>query len=147
MTLIATYLRNYGLWKTWLDNIIKIPVSEERLTSNMVNVPKHCRNLNDGTFTRFIDKWRNLNWKRSVLVIWKILRLFVNTLTAADKYSLLNRGILTEPIHMQLSWKQKKIFWNFFCLFEAKLKFEHFEIEDDHDCWCILEIMDSEKRG
>ena len=34
---------------------------------------------------------RNLSWKNSVLVIWKILGHFVNTLIADDKYSLLNR--------------------------------------------------------
>ena len=31
----------------------------------------------------------------------------VNTLTANDKYSLVNRDSLTQPIHMQLSQKQK----------------------------------------
>ena len=34
--------------------------------------------------------WRLLNWKKSVLVICKILGLFVNTLTAADKNALPN---------------------------------------------------------
>ena len=32
--------------------------------------------------------------------------LFVNTFTTDDKYSLLNRENLTQPIHMQLSQKQ-----------------------------------------
>ena len=45
----------YGLRKTWLDKCLKSPVSEDPLTSNMVNGPKHCWNLNDGTFTIFID--------------------------------------------------------------------------------------------
>ena len=31
---------------------------------------------------------------------WKILRLFVNTLTAIDKYSLLHREDLTKPIQI-----------------------------------------------
>ena len=31
----------------------------------------------------------------------------VNTLTADDKYSLVNRDNLTQPIHMQLSQKRK----------------------------------------
>ena len=35
----------------------------------------------------------------------KIFRLFVNTLTADDKYSVLNRGHLTQPIQMNLSPK------------------------------------------
>ena len=48
----------------------------------------------------------------SPLVLCKILRLFVNTLTADDRYSLLNRRNLTEPIQILLSQK-KKIFLNF----------------------------------
>ena len=42
--------------------------------------------------------WRQLRWKKSLLVIYKILRLFVNTLTADDKHYLLNRDNLTQPI-------------------------------------------------
>ena len=38
--------------------------------------------------------------EKSLLVIWKILGLFVNTLTADDKHSLINRENLTEPIRM-----------------------------------------------
>ena len=50
--------------------------------------------------------WRQLSWKKSVLAISKLLGLFVNTLTADDKYSLLNRENLTQPIRTQLSKKQ-----------------------------------------
>ena len=35
------YFRNYGLLKTWLDNCLKSPVSEDSSTSNMVNGLKH----------------------------------------------------------------------------------------------------------
>ena len=51
---------------------------------------------------------RATDFENSV-VICKILRLFVNTFTAYDKYSVLKREYLTHPIHMQLSQKQKKI--------------------------------------
>ena len=51
--------------------------------------------------------WTWFSWKKSRLVLCKILRLFVNTLTADDKYSLLNRDNLMQPIQMQLSLKQK----------------------------------------
>ena len=43
-----------------------------------------------------------MSWKKSLLVICQILRQFVNTLTADDKYSLIIKDILTEPIQMQL---------------------------------------------
>ena len=46
-------------------------------------------------------------------MIYKILRLFVNTLTADDKHYLLNRDNLTQQIQMQLSQKEKT-FSNFF---------------------------------
>ena len=41
------YFRNYGLPKTWLDQSLKSPVSEDPTKSNMVNAPKHCSNLKD----------------------------------------------------------------------------------------------------
>ena len=39
--------------------------------------------------------WGKYSRKKYLLVICKVLRLFVNTLTANDKYSLLNRDNLT----------------------------------------------------
>ena len=41
------YFRNYGLPKTWLDQSLKSPVSEDPTKSNMVNAPKYCSNLKD----------------------------------------------------------------------------------------------------
>ena len=46
-------------------------------------------------------------WKKSLLVIHKILRPFVNTLAVNDKHYLLNRDNLTQPIQIQLPQKQK----------------------------------------
>ena len=48
-----------------------------------------------------------LSCKKSVLVIRKSLRLFVNTMSAVDKFSLLNTDNLITPIQMQLSQKLK----------------------------------------
>ena len=67
----------------------------------------------------------------SLLVIHKILRLFVNTLTVKDKHYLLNRDNLTEPIQMQLSQKQKAFFEFFFAFFKSILNFQHFHKKDD----------------
>ena len=36
------YLRKYGLAKTWLDNCLKSPFSEDPSTSNTPNGPKRC---------------------------------------------------------------------------------------------------------
>ena len=62
-----------------------------------------------------------------MLVLCKILRLFVNTLTDNDKYSLLNRDNLTQPIQILLSQKQKtfSVFLSTFLKFT--LNFEHFQ--------------------
>ena len=59
------------------------------------------------------------NRKMSLLVTHKSLSLFVNTLTADDKYSLLNKDNLAQPIQMQLSTKKKKkcYFSPFDCIF------------------------------
>ena len=49
------YFWAYGLRKTWLDKCLKSRVSEVPFKSNIVTGPKHCWNLNDSTFTIFID--------------------------------------------------------------------------------------------
>ena len=91
--------------------------------------------------------WRELSYKKSLLVIWKISRLFPNTLSADGKYSLLNRDNLTQPIQMQLSRKQK-IFSEFFCAFlKSNLNFEHFQTKDDSHSWGVSKITESEKQG
>ena len=41
-----------------------------------------------------------LSYKKSLLVICKISRLFINTLTTDGKYSLFKRDNLTQPIQM-----------------------------------------------
>ena len=68
----------------------------------MVNGPKHCSNLHEGAFIIFVDQGEpKLSWKRSLLVIFKILGLFVNIMTAYEKYSLHTCDNLTQPIQMQ----------------------------------------------
>ena len=43
----------------------------------------------------------HLSWKKSLLMIKKILGLFVNTLIADGKYSLPKQANLTQRIQMQ----------------------------------------------
>ena len=59
------------------------------------------------------------------LSVRKVLGLFVITLTADDKYSVLNRDNLLQLLQMQLSQKQKtfsQIFF-FFVVFEISIQF------------------------
>ena len=67
-------------------------------------------------------------------MIYKILRLFVNTLTADDKHYLLNKGNLTSPIQMQLSQKQKTFPRFFFAFSKSLINFKHFSKKDDPHC-------------
>ena len=57
--------------------------------------------------------------------------MFVNTLTADDKYSPLNRDNLTQPIRTQLSQKQQAFSEFFLAFSKSALNFEHFEKKDD----------------
>ena len=89
--------------------------------------------------------WRKLTCKKSLLVICKISRLFPNILSAYSKYSLFNRGNLTQRIQMQLFRKQKT-FSNFFSAFlKSNLNFEHFKKNDDPHSLCISDVTDPEK--
>ena len=57
--------------------------------------------------------------------------MFVNTLTADEKYSVLNRDKLTQPIRMPLSQKHMA-FSQFFLAFpKSTLNFEHLQKKDD----------------
>ena len=60
-------------------------------------------------------------------MIRKITRLFVNILTVDDKHYLLNTDNLTEPIHMQLSKKQKNFSRIFFAFLKSILNFKHLQ--------------------
>ena len=66
-----------------------------------------------------------------MLVIRKILRLVLDTLTADDKYALLNRDNLTQPIHMQLSQKEKTFSEFLFAFLKSILNLEYFLKKDD----------------
>ena len=63
------------------------------------------------------SRGRKLSCEKFLLVTWKSLRLFVNTMSAVDKCSLPNRDNLMQPIHMQLSQK-RKIFCSFILHFQ-----------------------------
>ena len=57
--------------------------------------------------------------------------MFVNTLTADDKYSLLNRDNLTQQNRTQLSQKQTAFSQFFLAFSKYTLNFEDFEKRDD----------------
>ena len=71
----------------------------------------------------------------------------VYTLATDDKYSLLSRDNLTQPIQMQLSKEQKKISEFLFPFLKFRLNFVHFRNKDDSHSLCISDIADCEKHG
>ena len=90
---------------------------------------------------------RQFRGKKSLLVKWKSLTLFVNTTSAVDKCSLHNRDNLMQPIHTHISQKLKT-FSRFFNVFsESRLSFEYFQHKDDANSLFISEGTACEKRG
>ena len=72
-----------------------------------------------------------------MLLLWKMVKLCVNTLTAEDKCCFLNRDNLTQPIQILLSQKQKTTSQFFFGFLKSTLNFEHFQKKDDPHRKCV----------
>ena len=73
--------------------------------------------------------------------------MFVNTLTADDKYSPLNRDNLTQPIRTPLSKKHTVFSQLLVAFWKSTLNFEHFQKKDDPQSRFISDMTHSEKRG
>ena len=80
-----------------------------------------------------------------MIVLCKILGLFVHNLTDDEKYSLLCRENLTQPIQILLSQKRKTFFRFFSAYLKYTLNFAHFQTKDDPHSRCISQITISEK--
>ena len=80
-----------------------------------------------------------------MLVICKFLRLLVRTLTDDEKYYLLYRENLTQPIQILLSQKRKTFCTLFFEFTKSTLNFEHFQKKDHPHSRIISQITVSEK--
>ena len=88
-----------------------------------------------------------MNWKKSPSVWYVILRLFVNALTADDKYSASIMRNLPQKFQTPASKKQN----TFSGLFNAFMKYawnlEHFQKKDEYPSLIISEIIDAKRRG
>ena len=80
-----------------------------------------------------------------MLVLSKFLRLLVKTLTDNEKYSLLYRENLTQPIQILLSQKAKTFSRFFSAFLKSTLNFEHFQKKDDPHSRIISQITVCEK--
>ena len=80
-----------------------------------------------------------------MLVLCKFLRLLVKTLTDDEKYSLLYRENLTQPIQILLSQKQKTFSQFFSAFLKCTLNCAHFQKKVDPHSPCSTKITVSEK--
>ena len=88
-----------------------------------------------------------MSYKKSPSVWCEILRLFINALTADDKYSGSNMQNLRQQFQTPASQKQK-IFSGFFIAFlNCAWNLEHFKKKDEYPSVIISEIIDAERRG
>ena len=55
-----------------------------------------------------------------------MLRLFVNTLIAENKYSRTNVQVFAQQVQTPLSQKTKDFLWMFYCICEMCMKFRTF---------------------
>ena len=96
-----------------------------------------------------LSSWLNtvkvIELQKSLLDTWIFLRLFLTTLSADDKNSLISKDKWKETIQLNLSQKPKIFSKNFSVFFESALNFEHFQKKDDPHSLCISEITDHER--
>ena len=80
-----------------------------------------------------------------MFVLCKFLRLLVKALTDDEKYSLLYRENLTQPVQILLSQIAKTFSELSSKILKPTLNFAHFQKKDDPDGRCSSQITVSEK--
>ena len=86
-----------------------------------------------------------LSWKKTALFWSKILRLFVNTFTADEKYSCRNMQNFRQQLQTLLSQKRKILSVFFFLFLKYAWNLEHFEKKDECSSQIISQIIVSER--
>ena len=121
------YFQNYILRKSSLLKRLKDLASEHHSVNNALRLSKHCWNQHGTTIILFSPWiWDILNWKKSLLVWFVILRLFVKSFTADNKYSRCNLHILIQ-IQTPLSLKQKTFSRFLIAVLKCEWNLENFE--------------------
>ena len=88
-----------------------------------------------------------MSWKKSPSVWYEILILFLNGLTADDKYSDSNMQNFSQQFQTPLSHKQKILSGFFIAFLKCAWNIEHFQKKDQYSSLIISEIIDAERRG
>ena len=138
------YFQNYILQKSWLLKRLKDLASEHHSVNNALTVSKHCWNQQGTTIILFFHEFGKYWIGRSLCWSDVILTLFVNSLTADNKYSRCNLHILTQ-IKTPLSLKQKTFSQFFIAVLKCAWNLEHFEYKVEYLSLIISEIIYSER--
>ena len=85
--------------------------------------------------------------KKSPTLWYEILRLFINALTADDKYSGSNMRNLLQQFQTQAFQKQNTFSGFFNGFLKCVWNLEHFQKKEEYPSLIISEIIDAEKRG
>ena len=88
-----------------------------------------------------------LSFKKSPSVWCEVIRLFVNALTADDKYSGSNMQNFPQQFQTPLSQKQKTFSGFFITFLKGAWNLEHFQKKDEYPIVIISKIIDAERRG
>ena len=84
---------------------------------------------------------------KSPSVWYEILRLFVNALTADDKYSDSNMQNFPQQFETLLFQKQKTFSGFLIAFLKCAWNLDHFQKKDEYPSLIISEIIDAERRG
>ena len=128
MIVIATLLRKLQAVKDLVRPLSKkqcfrTPFDSQHFKESQILVKSAWEHFHHN----FWSLWENLTWKISALVIFWILGVFPNTLTANDKYPFRDWENSSTPIQIPISEKPK-YFSDFFNPFlESASNFEDFE--------------------
>ena len=76
--------------------------------------------------------WDILSWKKSALVWSEILRLFVNTLTADNKYSRCNVHNFAQQVQTPLSQKENTFCWFIIAFLKCASNLQILEKKDEY---------------
>ena len=81
----------------------------------------------------------------SALVTFEIFRLFVNTMSPDDKYSLRNMQIFWKQLQTLLSQQEKTCCWFFIVFPKCAQNLEHCEAKEEYPRLIITEIIAPER--
>ena len=137
---------NYCFRKRWLVKRLERLASEHHSVINVLTGSKHRRKYQGITIFLFSHEFQ-LNWveKKTALLWLKILILFVNTLTADDKYSCRNMQNFLQQLQTLLSQKRKTLSGFFIAFLKCSWNSKHYAKKDECPSLIISEIIVSER--